>query len=200
MESIISCSPHPISWTRNGLVTKRSGPFSRANPYPHAVAVNGVYPCQDGYVVIILRNADDAVLSASITGVDELADPELGCIGFGKVVQGDRFNELLLAGFKKLTKEEIFHSAQELRMFWTSVKNIDEVFNWPQYRERGFWVDIDHPQAGAFTYPRVPFIMSQTPARVGRAPLLGEHNQEVYGKYLGYSREDLARLRELDVI
>jgi crotonobetainyl-CoA:carnitine CoA-transferase CaiB-like acyl-CoA transferase len=68
------------------------------------------------------------------------------------------------------------------------------------YQERKFWIEIDHPRTGPLTYPRLPFIMSETPVSMGRAPLLGEHNEEIYSQHLGYSRQDLAKLREMDVI
>jgi crotonobetainyl-CoA:carnitine CoA-transferase CaiB-like acyl-CoA transferase len=200
MESIISCSPHAVTWGRTKLVTKRAGPYSRANVWPKAVAVNGSYECKDGYVVVVFRNSEDAVLAASLTGIEEIGSPEMGCIGFGKIVQSERMNELLIDGFKDKTKEEIFHTAQELRLFWTDVKGIDEVFNWRQYHERGFWIEIDHPKTGPLTYARLPFIMSETPTGVGRAPLLGEHNEDIYINQLGYSRQELIQLKELNVV
>ncbi len=42
--------------------------------------------------------------------------------------------------------------------------------------------------------------MSETPWRAGRAPLLGEHTSEVLHERLGYSAEDIARLKEQGAI
>ncbi len=43
--------------------------------------------------------------------------------------------------------------------------------------------------------------MSKTPPRItAAAPLLGEHNQEVYAKLLGYTADDLAHLRARGVV
>ena len=63
-------------------------------------------------------------------------------------------------------------------------------------KERGFFVEMDHQEAGKLRYPSVPFRFSETESstRVS-APLLGQHNNEVYGDGLGYSGEELARLR-----
>ena len=52
---------------------------------------------------------------------------------------------------------------------------------------------VDHPEAGSYDYAGLPFRMSETPPALRRAPLLGEHNAEVYGA-LGYSPEDLTVL------
>ena len=49
------------------------------------------------------------------------------------------------------------------------------------------------------TYPGAPAKLSETPWQAGRAPLLGEHNEEIYGR-LGHTKEELVRLREEGVI
>jgi crotonobetainyl-CoA:carnitine CoA-transferase CaiB-like acyl-CoA transferase len=70
----------------------------------------------------------------------------------------------------------------------------------PQYQARNFWIDIDHPYAGIQTYPGAPVKMTETGWKMSRAPLLGEHNQEIYCDRLGYSKEELVRLRASGVI
>ncbi len=92
--------------------------------------------------------------------------------------------------------EGIFHAAQELRLPLTMVPNPQQVFEMPQHKARGYFVDIDHPIAGKFTYPGAPFKLSETPWHAGRAPLLGEHNEEVYCGRLGCKKEYLVELRE----
>ena len=78
----------------------------------------------------------------------------------------------------------------------TVVPNPRQVFEMPQHKEREYFVEVDHPVAGRFTYPGAPFKLSRTPWRAGRAPLLGEHNEDIYCGRLGYTREHLAELRE----
>ena len=73
-------------------------------------------------------------------------------------------------------------------------RTVKDLLDSPQYNARGFWVDIDHPITGKLTYPGAPGIMSETPYQVERAPLLGEHNEDIYCGLLGFSREDLIRL------
>ena len=52
---------------------------------------------------------------------------------------------------------------------------------------------------GRVTYPGAPFKMSETPARTGKAPLLGEDNEAIYGG-LGFGKEDLVILKEQGII
>jgi len=70
----------------------------------------------------------------------------------------------------------------------------------PQLRARGFLKEIDHPVAGCLTYPGPPFRPGAMRWSAGRAPLLGEHNQEIYCGELGLRREELAILRASGVI
>jgi formyl-CoA transferase len=53
---------------------------------------------------------------------------------------------------------------------------------------------------GAFTMPGWPVKMSGSHVSVQAAPLLGAHNEAVYGSWLGYTREELADLKEEGVI
>lgn len=67
--------------------------------------------------------------------------------------------------------------------------------------ERGFFVDLDHPEAGTHGYPAVPFrYASHTKSWLNRhPPTVGEHNKEVLIE-LGYSAEDIASLQEQKII
>jgi len=67
-------------------------------------------------------------------------------------------------------------------------------------RAREYFQEVEHPLAGRLTYPGPPFRMSEVQWRAGRAPLLGEHNREVYCGELGLSAGGLARLRAAEVL
>lgn len=71
----------------------------------------------------------------------------------------------------------------------------------PHMRERGFLVDLDHPEVGVRTYAGVPWTMSVTPCKIHRAsPCLGQDTDEVLTRLLNYSPEHLASLRKAEVI
>ena len=60
------------------------------------------------------------------------------------------------------------------------VNNMRNLAESEQLEARGYFVKIDHPEAGEFRYPGAPAKLSKTPWRMDRpAPLLGEHNVEV---------------------
>jgi CoA:oxalate CoA-transferase len=99
------------------------------------------------------------------------------------------------------TNEEVYRSAQEAGVPLGPVRSVAEVMAWQQARQRGFFAEIEHPEAGRLEYPTVPYLFSETPWQAERpAPLLGQHNEEVYCERLDYSRRDLARLSAAGVI
>jgi crotonobetainyl-CoA:carnitine CoA-transferase CaiB-like acyl-CoA transferase len=71
----------------------------------------------------------------------------------------------------------------------------------PQLQHREVFPIIEHPELGECPYEGYPPKLSRTPAFVhGRAPLLAEHNQYVYGELLGMSAAEIDGLRERGVI
>ena len=71
-----------------------------------------------------------------------------------------------------------------------------------QLEARNFWVNVEHPELGTtITYPGAFVNASETPPRIQRrAPLIGEHNYEIYEQELGMSREELVILKQTGVI
>jgi formyl-CoA transferase len=70
----------------------------------------------------------------------------------------------------------------------------------PHLRTRGMFVELEHPARGRFVMPGWPVKMSSSSVPVQVAPLLGQHNKEVLGELLGYSAEQVAALREENVL
>jgi crotonobetainyl-CoA:carnitine CoA-transferase CaiB-like acyl-CoA transferase len=99
-----------------------------------------------------------------------------------------------------VTKREAYERAGRTRAPISPVNTIADLLASPHLRERGFFRQVEHPAAGSLPYPGAPARMSETPAMPSRAPLLGEHNVDVYGELLGLAPRDLARLRAAGVM
>jgi crotonobetainyl-CoA:carnitine CoA-transferase CaiB-like acyl-CoA transferase len=69
-----------------------------------------------------------------------------------------------------------------------------------QLNSRGFWVELNHPVVGKLKYPKGMLYSDAIGAPTKVAPLLGEDNERIYCKELGYAKEDLAVLRASGVI
>jgi crotonobetainyl-CoA:carnitine CoA-transferase CaiB-like acyl-CoA transferase len=76
-----------------------------------------------------------------------------------------------------------------------------DLFNNAHLQARGFFATIDHPATGPLQYPDALYKFSETPWEIRRpAPLLGQHNEELYCGRLGMNHEELVKLKEQRVI
>jgi benzylsuccinate CoA-transferase BbsE subunit len=109
----------------------------------------------------------------------------------------------LLAGFiGSLPAEEIYHAAQNRGFTWGSVRPVEALLDDAHLRDRGFWKQVEHPELGrSVLYPGEAAIYNGSPWGISRrAPLVGEHNVEVYCGELGLSRMELSVLAENRVV
>ena len=104
--------------------------------------------------------------------------------------------------FANITQEEAYHGAQERGFPWGAVRAPDELLNDGHIQDRAFWTNVEYPEMGrSFTHPGGAAIWSQSPWRISRrAPLIGEHNEEVLCGELGLSKAEMAVLAEGGVV
>ena len=79
---------------------------------------------------------------------------------------------------------------------------MDEIMDDGHLEDRGFYVDVEHPELGrTFSYPGPAAIYNGSPWRISRRPpLIGEHNQEILCGELGLNLNELTLLAESGVI
>ncbi len=161
----------------------------------------GYFRCKDGIVLVYGYLPAFWPRIAKWMGMPELLeDPRFTDPTLRPQHHGD-FDAILIPWLLERTQQEVVRLAQAQGLPVTPVYLINEVLKDPQYTARGFFVEVEHPVVGKVTYPGVPFRLPETPSRSQRpAPLLGQHNHEVYCERLGYTDEDLVRLRERGVI
>ena len=101
-----------------------------------------------------------------------------------------------------LPADEVYHAAQERGFTWGAVRAPEDLLDDGHLHDRGFWKQVEHPELGrSFVYPGEAAIYNGSPWRISRrAPLIGEHNVEIFCDELGLSRAELAVLAESRVI
>ena len=101
----------------------------------------------------------------------------------------------------KQKKEEIHHKGARKGIPMGPINSAKEVMENEQYAARGYFVEVEHPEAGKYKYAGWPYQMTASPPCVRRpAPLLGQHNREVFCDILGYSPVELRRLQRSGAI
>lgn len=114
-----------------------------------------------------------------------------------RLEQPDHIIEVLERWTRNHTVAELVEKGQLMRFLWAEISSIPRLMDSPQLRERGFFVEVEHPESGKrYKYPGPPCKLSRSPWRVGthihRAP--GEHNMEVYHGELGLSEKEIEAL------
>ena len=113
----------------------------------------------------------------------------------------ERLRALVAEWAIRHTKDEIHHHGQRLGVIAAAVNTTEDMLRSQQLQERGFFVEIEHPEAGRIAYPGAPFRLSKTPWKLTRpAPLLGEHSHEILCHRLGYSEDELGTMSEAGIL
>ncbi len=163
---------------------------------------SGVIACQDGYVqTLVFPHVWERLLAAM--GMPELNDDPRFADPMERMQQDERpaFMAIFQDWLKQNTRSEAMAKMQAERVPFTAVNPPSAVLQNPHFKERGYFVEVDHPEAGVLPYTREPFRMAASPAEpVRRAPLLGEHTETVLRQRLELSDPDLDDLRKQGVI
>ena len=161
----------------------------------------GFMPCKDGYVELAIYTEIEWEALIKLMGNPGWVKEEIFENRISRREHGKEVYEHVSQWMKLHTKDEICVKGQALGCPVASYCTTEEVVNSPQRKARGFFTEISHPEAGDFFYPSVPYIFPQDLRQADfGAPLLGQHNQQVYGHRLGYSKKDLVKLRDAGII
>jgi crotonobetainyl-CoA:carnitine CoA-transferase CaiB-like acyl-CoA transferase len=163
--------------------------------------VAGLLACQDSHVVITPAQNHQWDALVELMGHPPWSQDERSRDEVSRSQNRDYIQPLLEQWAAQQRKEDLYVRGQALSVPIGPVRNAAEVMHWPQARHRGFFAEIDHPVAGRLEYLTAAYGLSETPWRAWRAaPLLGEHNEEIYCRRLGFSRQDLVRLAGAGII
>lgn len=154
----------------------------------------GFLPCQDGYVTLNVRSDQSwRELWAFLGHPEGAEDARFQTVADRRKHQAE-MEAYLRSYLARFTMAELFHGLQPKRILVGMSLDMPHLVRDPHLQARGFFVETEHPVAGRLCFPGAPFKMTATPWRLRRpAPLLGQHNTEIYTDLLGH---DAAQLRQ----
>lgn len=179
----------------DGSVASRQG-----NTYL-TVTPGDLYPCKDGWVRIVAGQIVHWRRLVKWMGQgNPLAAPEWESRDMRN--KNKAFVDQIVADFtSRFTREEIFSAGQHLGVPVSPVNTPLEYMGSAVAGARDFFVEVEHPVLGHGLYARPPYKFTATPGQAPHpAPLLGQHNEEIYCGELGLSQGDLSVLRTEGVI
>ncbi len=177
-------------------------PQPRGN-YDPVMAPYGNFPCQgdDEWVSVAVRSEEEWRGLVNAMGSPAWADEPIFASRYSRL----NHRRELDARLSEWTKAQTTWDAAELLQAngvaaFPVLDAEGRLFN-PHFQERGLYSEIEHPALGAEPVFNLMWQLSRTPPRIQRhAPLLGEHNNEVFCGLLGLQDAEVSRLQEEQVI
>lgn len=171
------------------------------------VAPSDTYPCkpfgENDYVHIYCSRSPGsrqwANLCHAIGREDLLEDPDM-TTPHSRYLHREKCDGAILEFCAQHTKLEVMERIAGADVPAGALLDVKDITEDPQYQERGIIVEIDHPKRGKVKVPGFAPRLSENYVEYQCAPELGEHNEQVYGELLGYSREQLAQMKEEKII
>ena len=183
---------------------QNGAPGPRAGNRSATSAPSNVYRCRpfgaNDYVFLHANTPEMWRALTRVIGHPELADDSRYQTLTSRVERVDEVDALVERWTETHTKQEAMDLLAAAGVPCGAVLDSVEVMSNRHLIERGMIVDVEHPVRGKFRMPGNAIQMSGSPTKVTRAPLVGEHNQEVFGKLAGLSPEELASLAADGVI
>ena len=185
-----------VAFSYSGFVRQRSGRQFHLG-FPNLATL----PCADGYVGIHAGLPHQISALLEMVGRSDLAnDPRFQTVAtLG--ANAKELHDALLPWLHDQKKEDIYHTAQARGIPVCPIPSPKEVVEWVQLKERGHFLEIEHPEGGRVKIPGPPFREYGKPLwPLTRAPLLGEHTEEVLNARLGYAAAEVQRLQAEGIV
>ena len=172
------------------------GPTGNQNP---GRAPEGCYACkgEDKWVNISIRSDEEWDAFCRVLGYPDWTREEKFSVMSGRCNHSEELDRFVEAWTSTLDPYEIMHCLQKEGIPCGPVISEADALSDPHLKERDFFLEMSHPEAGAHPYPGFLWKMSETPLKENRpAPCLGEDNDYVYRTLLKKSEEEIKKLEE----
>jgi crotonobetainyl-CoA:carnitine CoA-transferase CaiB-like acyl-CoA transferase len=165
------------------------------------IVPTNTYLCADGKYVIIGGNGDSIFQRLMrAAGRDDLADDSRLCDDAGRVEHRDEVDGAISLWTAELNSAEVLERLATASVPSGPIYNVEDMMHDPQFNARGMFETVQVDGA-ALKIPALVPLLEDTPGEtLWPGPALGEHNEEILGGRLGYSRDEMRRLVDDGVI
>lgn len=177
-------------------------PRTQGNDYP-GMAPHGHYPCagDDAWIAIAVRSDDEWRALCASLGAEGLAGDPRFQTHPGRWHHRRELDPALSAWTRRFGPYELTVRLQRVGIAAAPLLGPAELASDPHFRARAAFVEVEHPVLGKEVVYGAAWKMSRTPAGVRRhAPLLGQDNEDVFGRLLGLTPDEIHRLAREQVI
>ncbi|MFT5485775.1 MAG: crotonobetainyl-CoA:carnitine CoA-transferase CaiB-like acyl-CoA transferase [Paracoccaceae bacterium] len=172
------------------------------NAHPNIVPYQP-FQTSDGYIIVAIGNDTQFVRFCEMADCSHLAENPDFATNAARVGNRDALVPLLVEVFAKRSSAEWLSGLEENKIGCGPINNLQQVFDDPHVKAREMVVNVPHPLTGDKGADLIasPMKFSDTPVTYRHAPpLLGQHTEEVLREKLNLSNDDLAALRDKEVI
>jgi CoA:oxalate CoA-transferase len=182
--------------SRTGKVPPRTGNHSGGSAAPY-----GIYPLKDGFLAIHPGTEQHWRNILKAAGREDLLEDPRFRTMHDRARHLEETNAVVTAWTSGLTKLEAAAKARRFRIPCSPVRDVSEVMQDPHMHGRGMLEWVEHPDLGRVVLPTTPIRLHDTDIAVATpSPHLGQHNEEIYGGWLGLSLSEIEELRGEGVI
>jgi len=182
-----------LDYVMNGRVMAPVG-----NTHPTMVPHDN-YQCagEDAWVAIAVGSEDEWQAFCRAIGHPEWLDDSRFTDAYQRRRHRTALDALITTWTAQHTADEVREILQAVGVAAMPVMTLEDQFRDPHLRAREIHLESEHPKVGLEFLHGIPWRLSDTPGRIRRpAPLLGEHNQYVFGELLGLPEAEIQRLVE----
>jgi formyl-CoA transferase len=176
-------------------------PRAGAKVFSGGNAPSGVYPCKPGgpndYVYIYTTRAHNEHWKRllKVIGREDLLEDPRYATPRDRGERADEVDALIVPWTRERTKYEAMEEIGRAGIPAGAVLDTEDLANSEDMRRRGIVQLMRHPERGEVAMPVWPVKMSGSQVPLEPAPLLGEHNSDVLGRWLGMPADEIERLR-----
>ena len=160
-----------------------------------------ILPCKDGHVWMLALEPGQWNGLRKVMGNPDWADLDIFQNMKTRAENADVIYSFIIEWTMQHTKMEIQEKCQAAGCPITAVYTVAEAAEQPHLKAREYFVDMEHPELGRIRNLGGPFKLPASPGGPVRpAPLLGQHNEQVYGEVLGLNVGEIESLSRQGVI